>query len=178
MYVDISIYISISLSLYIYIYISISLSLYIYIYIYVYIYIYIYIYTHIHITAAGPGAARHPRGHGAAARRRAQYSTYTMYAFTACIQLTDPKHSNASSLSSCSQFSCSCEDPGRLTVSFYNIKSQNFKSSVSNPKNKYVAYVSVLSQISNCQGLGRKNKFEILKTDRSTYLPLINSLIN
>ena len=39
--------------------------------------------------------------------------------------------------------------------------------SVSNPKNKYVAYVSVLSQISNCQGLGRKNKHEILKTDRN-----------
>ena len=52
------------------------------------------------------------------------------------------------------------------TVSFHNLKSQNFKLSVSNPKSKYVAYVSVLSQISNCQGLGRKNKFEILKTDR------------
>ena len=51
------------------------------------------------------------------------------------------------------------------TVSFHNFKSQNFKLSVSNPKNKYVAYVSVLSQISNCQGLGRKDKFEILKTD-------------
>ena len=36
----------------------------------------------------------------------------------------------------------------------------------SNPERKYVAYLSVLSQISNCQGLGRKNKFEILKTDR------------
>ena len=43
-------------------------------------------------------------------------------------------------------------------VGFHNFKSQNFKLSVSNPKNKYVAYVSVLSQISNCQGLGRKNK--------------------
>ena len=31
---------------------------------------------------------------------------------------------------------------------------------------KYVAYLSVLSQISNCQGLGRKNKHEMLKTDR------------
>ena len=54
------------------------------------------------------------------------------------------------------------------TVSFHNFKSQNFKSSVSNPKSKYVAYLSVRSRISNCQGLGRKNKFEILKTDRST----------
>ena len=52
------------------------------------------------------------------------------------------------------------------TVSFHNFKSQNVKLSVSNPKSKYVAYVSVLSQISNCQGLGRKNKHEILKTDR------------
>ena len=40
--------------------------------------------------------------------------------------------------------------------------------SVSNPKSKYVAYLSVLSQISNCQGLGRKNKHEVLKTDRTT----------
>ena len=52
------------------------------------------------------------------------------------------------------------------TVSFHNFKSQNFKLSVSNPKSKCVAYLSVLSRISNCQGLGRKNKFEILKTDR------------
>ena len=51
------------------------------------------------------------------------------------------------------------------TVSFRYFKSQNFKLSVSNPKSKYVAYLSVLSQISNCQGLGRKNKHEILKTD-------------
>ena len=34
------------------------------------------------------------------------------------------------------------------TVSFHNFKSQNFKLSVSNPKSKYVAYLSVLSQIS------------------------------
>ena len=39
--------------------------------------------------------------------------------------------------------------------------------SVSNPKSKYVAYLSVLSQFSNCQGLGRKNKHDILKTDRN-----------
>ena len=30
--------------------------------------------------------------------------------------------------------------------------------------------LSVLSQISNCQGLGRKNKHEILKTDRMIHL--------
>ena len=46
------------------------------------------------------------------------------------------------------------------TVSFHNFKSQNFKLSVSNPKSKYVAYSSVLSRISNCQGLGRKNKLK------------------
>ena len=44
------------------------------------------------------------------------------------------------------------------TVSFHSFTSQDFKSSVSNPKNKYVAYLSVLSQISNCQSLGRKSK--------------------
>ena len=54
----------------------------------------------------------------------------------------------------------------QTTASFHNFKSRNFKLSVSNPKNRYVAYVSVLSQVSNCQGLGRKNKHEILKTDR------------
>ena len=52
------------------------------------------------------------------------------------------------------------------TVSFHNFKSQNFKLSVSNPKSKHVAYLFVLSQNSNCQSLGRKNKHEILKTDR------------
>ena len=54
------------------------------------------------------------------------------------------------------------------TVSFHNFKSQKIKLSVSNSKSKYVAYLSVLSQISNCQGLGRKNKHEILKTDRTS----------
>ena len=49
------------------------------------------------------------------------------------------------------------------TVSFHNFKSQNLKLSVSNPKSKYLAYLSVLYQISNCQGLGRKSKHEILK---------------
>ena len=56
------------------------------------------------------------------------------------------------------------------TVSFHNFKSQNLKLNVSNPKNKHVAYLSVLSQFSNCQGLGRKNKFEIMKTDRNRLL--------
>ena len=59
--------------------------------------------------------------------------------------------------------------PFRSAVSFHNFKSQNFKLSVSNPEGKYVAYVSVLYQISNCQGLGRKNKHELLKTDRTLF---------
>ena len=46
------------------------------------------------------------------------------------------------------------------TVSFHNLKSQNVKLSVSNPKSKYAAHLSILSQISNCQSLGRKNKHE------------------
>ena len=57
-----------------------------------------------------------------------------------------------------------------ITVSFHHFKSQNFKLSVSSPKNEYVANLSVLSQISNCQGLGRKNKHDISKTDRILYV--------
>ena len=53
------------------------------------------------------------------------------------------------------------------TLSFHNFTSRKLKLSVSNPKNKFVAYLSVLSRISNCQSLGRKNKHEILKTDRA-----------
>ena len=56
---------------------------------------------------------------------------------------------------------------------FMILKSPNFELSVSNPKNKYVAYLPVLSQLSNCQGLGRKNKHEILKTDRTLLLLLL-----
>ena len=54
------------------------------------------------------------------------------------------------------------------TVSFHNFKSQNLKLSVSSPKSKHVACLSVLSRISNSQSLGRKNEHEISKTDRST----------
>ena len=59
------------------------------------------------------------------------------------------------------------EDAMCGTVSFHNFKSRNFKLSVSNPKSKYVALLSVLSQISNCQSLGPKNKHNILKTDHT-----------
>ena len=65
---------------------------------------------------------------------------------------------------------------GGITVSFHNFKSQNFKLSVSNPKSKYVPYLYVLSQMLNCQGLGRKNKHDILKTDRN-YLSSATCLI-
>ena len=65
-----------------------------------------------------------------------------------------------------------------LTVSFHNFKSHNFKLSVSNPKSKYVAYVYVLSRISNCQGLGHKNKHEIWKLTASPRFPyMINGYI-
>ena len=53
-----------------------------------------------------------------------------------------------------------------ITASFHNFKTQNLKLSVSNPRSKYVACLSVLSRISNCQGLGHKNNFEIMKIDR------------
>ena len=70
------------------------------------------------------------------------------------------------------------QDQGNLpTVSFHNFKSRNFKLSVSNPKSKHVACLSVLSQISNCQGLGSKNDSEILKTDRSILLLLLLFLL-
>ena len=59
------------------------------------------------------------------------------------------------------------------TVSFHNFKSQNFKLRVSNPKSKYVACLSVLSQISNCQGLGHKNKHEVLKTDHISNVMIV-----
>ena len=49
------------------------------------------------------------------------------------------------------------------TVSCHNFKPQNFKLSVSDPKSKYVAYVSVLSRSSNCQGLGRKTNMKFWK---------------
>ena len=65
-----------------------------------------------------------------------------------------------------------------VTVSFHNFKSQDFKLSVSNPKSKYVAYLSVLSQITNCLSLGRKSKHEFLKTDRSSSSSSSSSIDN
>ena len=54
-----------------------------------------------------------------------------------------------------------------ITVSVHDFKWQKNKLSVSNPESKDIAYLSVLSQISNCLGRSRKNKHTILKTDRS-----------
>ena len=73
----------------------------------------------------------------------------------------------------CQSPSRSCRTGPARTVSFHNFKSRNFKLSVSNPENKCVAYVSVLSRISNCQSLGRKNKFEILKTYRTSSFQIL-----
>ena len=75
----------------------------------------------------------------------------------ACV--SDPPCFYCSLLSAWKGGLCPIGVPGLcVTVNFHNSKSQNFKLSVSNPKNKYAAYLSVLSQISKCQGLGRENK--------------------
>ena len=145
-------YLYISISIYIYLYLYISISLYIYISISLYLYIsisrylslslsiykYIYIYIYICIYV------------------------YCMYKHVEYGVLWAPNYDNATS----SKLTIGKHED-IATVSFHNFKSQNVKLSVSNPNNTYVAYVSVLPQISNCQGIGRKNKHEILKTDRS-----------
>ena len=105
-------------------------------YIYTYVYIYIYI-----------GLLRAVRGHGEGQGRL----PLRLLAVRVLLSLSLPFSATAAAAP---------------TVSFHNFKSQSFKLSVSNPKSKYVAYLSVLSQISNCQGLGCKNKHENLKTDR------------
>ena len=90
--------------------------------------------------------------------RRAAGEVSSAHASSTCSSVSgDAAHADAGRL---------LQEQKNVTVSFHNSKSNNFKLSVSNPKSKYVAYVSVLSQISNCQGLGRKNKHENLKTDR------------
>ena len=108
--------------------------------IYIYIYIYIYIHTYTY--------------------------TYT-YSIAYYIGLRVGTCSSRRVFETCRYLFVS-SDILRRTVSFHNFKSQNFKLSVPNPKSKYVAYLSVLSHISNCQGLGRKHKHEIMKTDRTT----------
>ena len=57
-----------------------------------------------------------------------------------------------------------------FTASFHNFKSQISNRETQILKGKCVAYLSVLSRISNCQSLGRKNEHEILKTYRSWFV--------
>ena len=146
---SLSLYIYIYAYTYIYIYIytykCIFICIYVYIYIYIHIYtcIYIYVYIYIYIRKSTGGCAEEMRIH-----------SFIHW----CINSVPGR--------------CGSAHMWRLhwqadTVGFHNFKSQNFKLSVSNPKSKYVAYLSVPSQISNCQSLGRKNKHDILKTDRT-----------
>ena len=167
------IYRDICIHIYIYIYYNNNDNTYIYIYIYTYayiykqVYIYIYIYIYDHTDCAGSAEA----GAGAALRAKTAevqytrlYHTYRTYYI---VSHATSQHILHASIYYTARAASPSTRKSTTTVSFHNLKSQNFKLSVSNPKNKYVAYVSVLlSQISNCQGLGRKNKHEVLKTDR------------
>ena len=153
---------SLSLSIYIYIYICAYIYIYIYIYIilslspslslYIYIYIYIYVYAHIHIHI-----------HRLCYVYIYIYICVYIYIYIVVCHITYQYKVILSVVLRVYETDC--------TVSFHNFKSQNFKLRVSNPKSKYVAYLSVLSRISNCQGLGRKNKHVFLKTDRTAREP-------
>ena len=157
--VCISIYLSLSLYIYIYIYVYVCIYIYIYIcvYAYIYIYIYIYMFTHVYIN-----------------------SIFIYIMVITIILLIINIYAYMYTYIIWPRASSRCRPSQRglpppasaperqlnITVSFHNFKSQNLKLSVSNPKSKYAAYLSVLSRISNCQSLGRKNKHEILKADR------------
>ena len=106
--------------IYTYIYIERERDVYIYIYMcmYTYIYIYTYIHTYIHICISWPMWTKRGK-----ARLMLMFSTNTNCQDMAYRSFRSEK--------------CSA------TASFHNCKSQNFKLSVSNPKNKYVAYVSI-----------------------------------
>ena len=134
---ELHIYTCVYVSLYICIYIHTHTHIHMYICIYVYIYIYIYIYIY---TYTGRTSGKPGRN-------------------------SDPLRCGCGGSEGKILRDRLLPSPS-VPVSFHTFKSRNFKLSVSNPKSKYVAYVSVLSQISNCQGLGRKHKHEILKTDR------------
>ena len=185
---------TLSLSLYIYIYIyahiSISLSLYIYIYIsyQICIHISLSIYLSIYATASTTrrNAAKRSKTLLAAVLcltlqirrgRRKGRGLPTMHSPQNNNKVYRAGEPSVGWSRRICPSACKCPawDPmermrGTLefpcTVSFHNFKSQNFKLSVSNPRSKYVACVSVLSRISNSQGLGRKNKLENLKTYR------------
>ena len=97
------------------------------------------------------------------------YATNATYAYLCCLNNTMHYFVSLSLSYNVIVFLCTNNNFSKhiRTVSFHNFKSQNLKLSVSNPTSKYVASLSVLSRISNCQGLGRNNKHELLKTDRT-----------
>ena len=90
-----------------------------YVCVYIFLYIHIYIYIHIHI--------------------------YTMISIYCAIVLLGVIRGQEGPPLSRRQLRL--RGVFRSTASFHNIKSQNFKFSVSNPKSEHVAYLSVLSQI-------------------------------
>ena len=53
------------------------------------------------------------------------------------------------------------------TVGFHNFNLRIFNLRVSNPNKLIVGVFLTRCQISNCQGLGRKNKLEISEIDRT-----------
>ena len=171
---------SLSLSIYVYLSLSLSLSLCICIYIYICVYIYIYMYIipqpfWLEPLAAGR-RARWCRPSGAPYYSQTDTYLYISLSLYIYIYIYIYTHLKIRKLKlwkptvrgdlSGGQRGREGETTDSPTLSFHNFKSRKFKLSVSNPTNKYVAHLSVLSRISNCQGLGRKNKFEILKTDR------------
>ena len=150
---------------------NMCIYIYIYIFLFVYIYIYIqrerdvYIYIYTHIRAYGVGGSRPPpTGHWPPAVVFSILFLVLLLLLLLLLSITITinyyyYYKLLLLLLLLLRFIVAA------TVSFHNFKSRNFKLSVSNPESKYVAYLFVLSQISNCQGLGRKNKHEILKTD-------------
>ena len=164
MYYCITIYIYILFVMWIYTYIYIYMYIYIYVYIYIYMYIYthtcIYIYIYIYIFPTDPPlqvknllvsrplrcrfsvcglipvSVKEYDFWGAHLSRKQEAET-----------ALQPLIRHSENLSSYVCFSPEVFFTDTGTVSFHNLKSQNFKLSVSNPKSKYVAYVSVLSEI-------------------------------
>ena len=128
--------VSLSLSLYIYTHVCIYVCIYIYM-MCMYVYIYIYVSCYLSLSL---------------------FIYIYIYTYT-CIHIGSPFRVEPPSNSAAGQLREGPVGPfDRRTASFHNFKSQNFKLSVSTPESKWVACLSVLSQISNCQGLGRKNK--------------------
>ena len=131
----------------IYIYIYIYTHIYIYIYIYTHTYIYIYIYTYFFAECGGERVAWHspqvqlqgvtpvcaPNLFGLGSRSRGGHSMYVcMYVcMHACMYVC---------MYVCMHV-CMQREVVTTTVGFHNFKSQIFKLSVSNPKQKYMLLV-------------------------------------